>query len=159
MSFLDVAINAADLPVSESSFGPLPAGWYQVNIKGAELKDTKAGTGQYIAVQYDVLGPTHQGRVVFGNLNIRNPNPKAEEIGRQQLGELMRAIGLATVQDTDQLIGGQLSIKLKIRKSEEYGDSNDVSGYKALDGGVAQVPAPAQASPQVATASAAPWAK
>jgi hypothetical protein len=159
MSFLDVAINAADLPVSENSFDPLPAGWYQVNIKGAELKDTKAGTGQYIAVQYDVLGPTHQGRVVFGNLNIRNPNPKAEEIGRQQLGELMRAIGLATVQDTDQLIGGQLSIKLKIRKSEEYGDSNDVSGYKALDGGIAQSPAPAQASPQVATASAAPWAK
>jgi hypothetical protein len=157
MSFLDMPINAADLPVSENSFDPLPAGWYQVNIKGAELKDTKAGTGQYIAVQYDVLGPTHQGRVVFGNLNIRNPNPKAEEIGRQQLGELMRAIGLATVQDTDQLIGGQLSIKLSVRKSEEYGDSNDVKGYKALEGAITQ--APAQASPQVATASAAPWAK
>ena len=159
MSFLDMPINVDDLPVSESSFDPLPAGWYQASIQGAELKTTKAGNGQYIAVQYSITGPTHQGRVIFGNLNIRNPNPKAEEIGRQQLGELMRAIGLVTVQDTDQLIGGQLSIKLSVRKSEEYGDSNDVKGYKALDGGA--MTQPTQAAPQTATAkaSAAPWAK
>lgn len=157
MSFLDYEINVADLPESNNSFDPLPAGWYEVNIKGAELKQTKAGTGEYISVQYDVLGPTHQGRVVFGNLNIRNPNPKAEEIGRQQLGDLMRAIGLNKVSDTDQLIGGQLSIKLAVRKSEEYGDSNDVKGYKALSGGIkpqASKPAATQAAP-----SKAPWAK
>jgi hypothetical protein len=157
MSLLNTTFNVTELPESNNNFDPLPAGWYQVNIKGAELKDTKAGTGQYIAVQYDVTGPTHQGRVVFGNINIRNPNPKAEEIGHQQLGELMRSIGLPSLQDTDQLIGGSLSIKLSIRKSEEYGDSNDVKGFKALEGAITQ--APAQASPQVATASAAPWAK
>jgi hypothetical protein len=55
---------------------------------------------------YDITGPSHQGRVVFGNLNIKNANPKAEEIGRQQLGDIMRAIGLAKVTDTDQFIGG-----------------------------------------------------
>lgn len=158
MSFLDMPINVNELPESNNSYDPLPQGWYDVNIKGAELKDTKAGTGQYIAVQYDVLGPTHQGRVVFGNLNIRNPNPKAEEIGRQQLGELMRAIGLTTVQDTDQLIGGQLSIRLAVRKSEDYGDSNDVKGYKALSGGVK--PAQNSITPaQKPAASSAPWAK
>jgi hypothetical protein len=119
------------LPQSTNNFEPLPAGWYTAVVNGAEIKNTKAGTGQYIAVRYDITGPTHQGRVVFGNLNIKNPNPKAEEIGRQQLGELMRAIGLATVQDTDQLIGGQLSIKLDVRESEQYGASNDVKGYKS----------------------------
>jgi hypothetical protein len=154
MTLLNTTFNASELPQSDNNFEPLPAGWYQAAIKGAEVKDTKAGTGQYIAVQYDILGPTHQGRVVFGNINIRNPNPKAEEIGHQQLGEIMRAIGLASLQDSDQLIGGNLSIKLSIRKSEEYGDSNDVKGYKALEGAITQAPAP-----QVATASAAPWAK
>jgi len=159
MSFLDMPINVNELPESNNSYDPLPAGWYEVNIKGAELKDTKAGTGQYIAVQYDVLGPTHQGRVVFGNLNIRNPNPKAEEIGRQQLGELMRAIGLTTVQDTDQLIGGQLSIKLAVRKSEEYGDSNDVKGYKTLSCGVSSGSKPEGAPVQNPAKGSAPWAK
>ena len=143
------------LPVSDRNFEPLPAGWYTAIVNGAEIKNTKAGTGQYIAVRYDITGPTHQGRVVFGNLNIKNPNPKAEEIGRQQLGELMRAIGLTTVQDTDQLIGGQLSIKLDVRESEQYGASNDVKGYKSNGATApkvaAKVSAPAKASP--------PWVK
>lgn len=143
------------LPQSERNFEPLPAGWYTAVINGAEIKNTKAGTGQYIAVRYDITGPTHQGRVVFGNLNIKNPNPKAEEIGRQQLGELMRAIGLATVQDTDQLIGGQLSIKLDVRESEQYGASNDVKGYKSNG-----APAPAVAAKAPAAAKATPpWVK
>jgi hypothetical protein len=87
-------------------------------------------------------------------LNIKNPNPKAEEIGRQQLGELMRAIGLATVQDTDQLIGGQLSIKLDVRESEQYGASNDVKGYKS-NGAVA----PKVAAPAASSKAAPPWVK
>jgi len=156
MSFLDAPISINELPESSNSFEPLPAGWYQANIKGAEVKATKAGNGQYIAIQYDILGPTHQGRVVFGNLNIRNPNPKAEEIGRQQLGEVMRAIGLTTVTDTDELIGGQLSIKLSIRKSEEYGDNNDVKGFKAINGGPATQPKDA---PKKSASSSAPWEK
>jgi hypothetical protein len=143
------------LPQSTNNFEPLPAGWYTAVVNGAEIKNTKAGTGQYIAVRYDITGPTHQGRVVFGNLNIKNPNPKAEEIGRQQLGELMRAIGLTTVQDTDQLIGGQLSIKLDVRESEQYGASNDVKGYKSNGA----VPPAAAKAPAASTKAAPPWVK
>lgn len=155
--FLGESFVASQMPVSESNFDPLPAGWYQVRIAGAEVKSTKAGTGQYIAVRYDVVGPTHQGRVVFGNINIRNPNPQAETIGRQQLGELMRAIGLESLQDSDQLVGGNCSIKLAIRKDEQYGDSNDVKGFKSVGG--SQAPAPAGQSAQSSPASSAtpPW--
>ncbi|AIM40753.1 putative single stranded DNA annealing protein [Idiomarinaceae phage 1N2-2] len=153
-----MGFNAEELPQSESNFEPLPAGWYNAHITGAELKDTKAGNGQYIAIRYDITGPTHEGRVVFGNLNIRNPNPKAEEIGHQQLGELMRAIGIAKVTDTDQLIGGQCAIKLKVRKSEEYGDSNDVQGFKALSGGV-KAPSAAPATSGAAASGKPPWAQ
>ena len=164
MAQLPQAFSAAELPQSDRNYDPIPEGWYDVEIKGAELRTTKAGTGQYIAVRYDVTGPTHAGRVVYGNLNVSNPNPKAEEIGRQQLGELMRAIGLGVVQDTDQLIGGRLSIKVSIRKSEQYGDSNDVKGFKALAGGAApaapSAPAPQPAAaPAPAAASAPPWAQ
>ena len=166
MAFLNDTFSVNDLPQSDNNFEALPAGWYQVHITGAELRNTKAGTGAYIAVRYDVLGPTHQGRVVFGNLNIRNPNPKAEEIGRQQLGSLMRAIGLAQVSDTEQLIGGQLMIKLAIRPADgQYEASNDVKDFKAV-GGAAAVPAAVgtmasnNAPAAQASASAAPpWAR
>lgn len=160
MAQLPQAFSAAELPQSDRSYDPIPAGWYEAEIKGAELRTTNAGTGQYIAVRYDVTGPTHAGRVIYGNLNVSNPNPKAEEIGRQQLGELMRSIGLGVVQDTDQLVGGRLSIKVSIQRSEKYGDSNDVKGFKALAGGAA--PAPSAPAPQPAAApagSAPPWAQ
>lgn len=134
MAFLDQEYNEADLPQSEKTYEPLPAGHYQAVIAGAELKNTKSGTGQYIAVRYDITGPTHQGRVVYGNINIKNANPEAERIGREQLGELMRAIGLSRVKDTDQLIGGNLEIKLSIKKDPEYGDRNEVKGFKSLNG-------------------------
>lgn len=155
MAQLLETFSADALPVSDRNFEPLPAGWYTAVVNGAEIKNTKAGTGQYIAVRYDITGPTHQGRVVFGNLNIKNPNPKAEEIGRQQLGELMRAIGLTTVQDTDQLIGGQLSIKLDVRESEQYGASNDVKGYKSNGA----TPPKSAAKPSAPAKAAPPWVK
>ena len=160
MAFLNDTFNAADLPEGNNGdFTPLPAGWYTATIAGAELTPTKARTGEYIAVRYDVTGPTHQGRVVFGNLNIRNPSPKAEGIGRQQLGDIMRAIGLASVQDTDQHIGGNCQIKLKIRKSEEYGDSNKVSDWKAISGSAPTMPAAEKKPESKPAASAPPWAK
>lgn len=155
MALLDETFNRSELPASENNFEALPAGWYTARITEAEVKATKAGTGKYIKIRYDILGPTHQGRAVFGNLNVRNPNPQAEKIGRQQLNELMGSIGLETFSDTDQLIGAPLQIKLKVRESEEYGNSNDVAGFKSASGSVEQS-APKASAP---AAGSPPWAK
>ena len=161
MAFLNEAFDVNELPQGTGNFEPLPAGWYTVTISEAELKSTKAGNGQYIKLRYDVTGPTHQGRVVFGNLNIKNPNPKAEEIGRQQLGDIMRAIGLAKVTDTDQLIGGNLSIKLDVKQDAQYGASNEVKGFKSVSGSAAPAAAsmPASGAPAASAKAAPPWAK
>jgi hypothetical protein len=175
MAFLDISLS--DLPESTGgAYDPLPAGWYTAMIAGADLQATKDGTGQYIKIKYSITGPSHQGRIVFGNLNIKNRSAKAEEIGRQQLGELMRAIGLARVQDTDQLIGGNLSIKLDIRPArtdeatgKTYDAQNEVKGYKAAGGAsptaampsfgaTSQPQASAPAKPAAAS-SVPPWAK
>lgn len=165
MAFLSESFDVNQLPVGNGgNFEPLPAGWYTVTITQAELKDTKAGTGQFIKLRYDVTGPTHQGRVVFGNLNIKNPNPKAEEMGRQHLGDIMRAIGLAKVTDTDQLIGGHIAIKLEVKKDEQYGDGNEVKGFRSVSGSAAPAAAAipqGQSNPAPAASgkAAPPWAK
>jgi hypothetical protein len=158
MAQLNQPFVEAELPKSERNFEPLPAGWYTATIGGAEVKATKAGTGEYIAVRYDITGPSHQGRVVFGNLNIKNANPTAEAIGYQQMGELMRAIGLPRIDDTDQLVGGQLQVKLDVRKSEQYGDSNDVKAFKSLSGGAMPIAA-ASAAPKAPAKATPPWVK
>jgi len=160
MAFLSESFDVNELPQGNGNFEPLPAGWYTATISQAELKATKAGNGQYIKLRYDITGPTHQGRVVFGNLNIKNANPKAEEIGRQQLGDIMRAIGLAKVTDTDQLIGGQIAIKLEVKQDEQYGAGNEVKGFKSLSGSAAPAAAmPAASAPAASGKAAPPWTK
>lgn len=156
MASIGQSFVADELPASSGDFAPLPEGWYNAIINSADIRNTKDGTGQYIAVRYDILGPTHQGRVVFGNINIKNKSSTAEEIGRQALGSIMRAIGLARVDDTDQLIGGQLQIKLSIRQQEGYEPTNDVRQFKALEG-AASMPTPATSS--APKASTPPWKK
>lgn len=165
MAFLNEVFNINDLPSSDRDYELVPAGWYSVTINSAELKPTKAGTGTYINIRYDITGPSHQGRIVWGKINIRNKNPDAERIGRQQLGELMRAIGIAQIQDTDQLVGADLSVKVKISPARDgYEASNDVSGFKPSGGAprkpsVAQTQAQTQAQPGPKPAAAPPWAR
>lgn len=165
MASLGESIDVSTLPKSSSgSFDPLPPGWYTATITSGDIKSTKAGNGSYIALRFDIVGPTHQGRVVFGNLNIRNPNAKAEEIGRSQLGDICLAIGVTgVVTDTDQLIGGSLQIKLDIEKSEQYGDKNQIRAFKALSGGAPAIgsfsAAPKAAAAAPAAKAAPPWAR
>lgn len=140
----------------------MPAGWYAATITKAEVKPTKSGTGEYLNLCYSILGPTHQGRTVWGIVNLRNANPKAEEIGRQQLGELMRATGLARVNDSDEFIGKAVSIKLVVKSEENYGDKNEIKGWKALDGAVnagGGLPMPALSNAPGRTKAAPPWPK
>jgi hypothetical protein len=163
MAQLDEVFDINDLPEGNNGdYAPLPDGWYTAHIAAASIETTKAGTGSYIKVRYDITGPTHQGRVVFGNFNVRNPNSKAEEIGRQQLGDLMRAIGLSRVTDTDQLVGCNCVIKLATRQQEGYEPTNEVKGWKAVEGGSMPKVAPPASRPAAAPGGAAgspPWAK
>jgi hypothetical protein len=78
MAFLNEEFNVNELPVGNNNFEPLPAGWYSATISQSELKDTKAGNGQYIKLRYDITGPTHQGRVVLAisTSRIRTRKPR-----------------------------------------------------------------------------------
>ena len=145
---LDEVFTLDSVPAQTNSYEVLPAGFYDATIANAELKDSKSG-GKYINVRYDITGPTHTGRVVFGMITIANANPKAEEVGRQQLGSLIQAIGLDKLSDTDQLIGGQLTIKVTVENSEQYGEQNRVSGYRANS----------KANAPKATTNVPPWSK
>ena len=156
MAFLDTTFNVDELPESEPDFKPIPAGWYNASITSAELKATSKG-GQRISVRYDVTGPSHQGRVVFGNFNVRNNSEEAVRISREQLGQLMRATGLGKLENTDQLIGLQTQIKVKVKPADgEFDANNEVIGFKALEGST--IPTNTGAAAQTNTGEKkAPW--
>ena len=149
MAVLPQAFVAAALPENKSDFAPLPAGWYESNIDRAEIRKTKSGTGTMIAIAYRISGPTHNNRIIFSNINIANPNTTAQEIGLSQLRSVMIIGGLDTLSETDELIGIAIRIKLKLTKSEQYGDGNDVSAFEPPTDNVGFIPSsqPPQAQP------------
>lgn len=78
----------------EDGFEPVPAGQYELYIEATEIKQTKAGTGHYLKVTYEVISEGHQGRKIFQNLNFDNPSEKATQIGLGQLKKLCRVAGV-----------------------------------------------------------------
>lgn len=151
-------INVKDIP-EESAFAPLPAGWYQASIESVELKPSNSGTSTYMNIKYSILGPTHQGRVVFGMCGVSNQDAEKEKTSRYFLGQLMRATGLQRLTDTDQLVGANLKIKLSIKaKTAEYDASNNVKEYEAISGSALPKAAKVEGE-KPSGGSAPPWAK
>lgn len=151
MAQLDQSYDAESLP--KSTFDPVPAGRYEAVIHSASVENTKSG-GQMLKYRLDLMAPA-QGRVVFGTVTLKNANPKAVEIGKQQLGDLIRAAGIPRLTDTDQLVGCRVLARIGIEKSEEYGDRNKVNGIQAIAGtnpmpsfGGASVETPKQEAPK-----------
>lgn len=123
------------------SFEPLPIGEYELMATKCDLKNTKAGDGQYFSTTFEVLGPTHAGRFVFSNYNIVNPSAKAEELGRMQLSSWARAVGKPNASDTDDLLNLPFIGLIGIEKGTgDYKDKNKIDGYKAKIGSVGGAP-------------------
>lgn len=156
--------NAAEVE-PQTSFDPIPAGWYKAMITESELKTTRNGNGEYLQLTLQVLDGQYANRMVWERLNLRNPNQTAVEIAQASLSAICRAVGVMAVTDSVQLHNKPLMVKVKVRAADgQYEASNEVAGYKAVDG-AGPVPAPAQATqaapaPQAAAATdAPPWVK
>lgn len=119
----------------------LPAGEYRVCIVSAPLKPTKSGTGELINLELQVLDGQYQNRKIFDRINWKNQNPKAQEIGRARLSSICRAVGVLTPKDTSELLNRPLRCKVKIKRSEQYGDQNEVVKYLSDKAGPSQPPA------------------
>lgn len=134
---------------------PLPAGDYTVHIIEDTMKPTKKGDGEYLELKMEVLEGDHKGRWIFDRLNLRNPNATAVEISERTLVALGKACGIQNLTDSSQLRGIPITATVKVRKSEAYGDSNDVASYSRLTGSVSGgAPAQSGAAGSVPTP---PW--
>lgn len=120
--------------IKPEDFPPIPSGEYILQITKTEQKKTKNGTGAYISITFDIIGPSYQGRKIFCNLNFRNDNTIAEKIGRQQLKALQLACAIPDpFTDDMQLIGHTVKASVTIREAtEKYPASNDVKNFKPV---------------------------
>lgn len=144
----------------QESLSPVPAGTYIGQIEETEIKETRSRTGEMIKYKFRILDGQYKNRVIFGNFNIRNQNPEAERIGQSQFSALCHAAGVLKVSDTAQLHGRPVKAKVKIRKDEQYGDSNDISAFEPVgDAAVPTTSALSSAPSAAPSAATPPWQK
>ena len=155
--------NAEEVEPS-SSFDPIPARWYTAIISNSEMKATRDGYGEYLSLTLQIIEGQYENRLVFARLNLKNANDKAVDIARKDLAAICRAVGVMSPQASEELHDIPLMIKVKVRPaSGDYEASNDIGGYKAVEG-ANLTPAPKAASkPQTpqpaATTTKKPWQK
>lgn len=131
MGNLDNFDSSTTEPFS-TDFEPLPPGLYSTKIVESEVKNTLAGNGgKYLKLRFEVLGGEFQNRILFINLNIKNPNPKAQKIGLGQLSALCRAVGkIGIVDDSSALHDIPLVVKVDIEEgSGDYRDKNVIKAF------------------------------
>jgi len=105
----------------------LPAGWMDGYIESAEIRDTKSGTGQYIYIAWRTLDGQH---LVHDHINIKNDNPVAVGIGLHILSTIARALGMESIDDTEQLNGREIAVRLAIEEAGEWPARNVIKAYR-----------------------------
>lgn len=139
MAQLGQVFNARSVePIGE--MGALMPGWYQLIISKTEKKGTKSKDGEYIAVEYTVVGnEKFKNRKVFENLNLNNKNQAAVEIAQRTLSALCHATGQFEISDTQQLHNIPFWGKIAIESGgqgdngQTYNDRNSIIGYKSVN--------------------------
>lgn len=147
MPSIDFDVTQYEAP-ARSSFDPLPPGDYPAIVSQTDMKDTKAGTGQYIELTIQVIDGEFSGRRIWERLNVINPSEQTVQIARAQLNQLAQACGVNALKDTDQLLDIPFTLTLDIDRKDNT--RNRVKGYSPASSAprVAAKPAPAAASPQ-----------
>lgn len=119
----------------------LPPGDYLCVIVNSEMRPTKSGDGQYLALEHDIIDGPHKNRKLWNNLNLINPNQQAVDIAKAQLSALCHAIGVMHVTDSTQLHGRPVLVNVRTKPVEKDGQgnvvrdaSNEVKGYKLATG-------------------------
>ena len=134
-----------------SNFEPLPAGKYLAVITDSELKPTKAGTGNYLQLTFEVVDGPAKGRLLWARLNLDNPNEQAVKIARAELSAICRAVGVMAPKDSLELHNLPLTISVRCKKRQDTGEiTNVISGYAKKD-------APPAAAPVTNGSSTPPW--
>jgi hypothetical protein len=163
MAFLGNAFDPTTVPPADD-FTPLPSGEYPAMIIDSEMKPTKAGTGQYLELTFQVIDGPMKNRLVWSRLNLENPNPKAVEIAQRDLSAICAAAGIQhAITDSTPLHNRPLVIRVEFVPAgpKNNRDGNEIKAYKRLDGAPQASPfaaTPAQQAAPPPPAAAPGWA-
>jgi hypothetical protein len=151
--------KASNIVIEErtgGTYGPLPAGDYEMMIVKSDTKATKANNGHYLECEMHVISGEHSGRRHWERFNLDNPNPQAVKIAQESLARLCAAIGVDEVDDSEQLHDRPFIAEIGIDKKDDT--RNVIWNYKSALETTKPVVNNHKPAPSAAPAkSARPW--
>lgn len=106
-------------------------------VKSKKKESGKNPGNFYLDCQFKIIGGDYANRVIFNMYNLENSNPVAEEMGKAELANLMKAVRVASIGsmwDLTDLMNIPFEGELKLEESDDYGDSNKIKTYSPASG-------------------------
>jgi len=168
MAKLGMTFDSNDVPELED-FSPVPPGQYTGMVVGSEIKETSSG-GEMLVLEIDIQGGEYSNRKIFENLNIKNDNQQAVDIAFRKLGNLCKAVGKATIKDSEELHNKRFLMEVSVKPPAPYKDRktgeermskarNEIKKYLSVTGtsSVEAATAPSSAAEAKPSDSTPPW--
>ena len=146
----------------EGDFAIVPKGDYTAICVGTGWKPTKAGDGEYLQLDWEILEGEHRGASQTSRLNLKNKNATAVKIAQSELSSICRATGVMRPRDSDEFKNKPILLKVDVeeRKDKPGSYSNRIKGYSPLGAQQAPTAAPAsvaQAAVAAVSTPTPPW--
>jgi hypothetical protein len=125
-----IKFDASKVP-AHAAAALLQPGAYDARIIEADLRPVRSGDGRALQIAFELTTPQHAGRIVWARLHIETNNTHVQQIARQELAALCRAVGISTLTDTRELLGKHARITLGIRRRDDGDTTNVVRAYAA----------------------------
>ena len=118
----------------DAGFEAIPAGWYKVSITKAEIKQNQKKNGYYLEAWHTVIEGPNKGAQLIARLNIINESEQGQRMGLGQLSALSHAIKRPVWNDTTQLCGIPLKVRVKIEAgNDQYEPSNVIVAWRDVN--------------------------
>jgi hypothetical protein len=142
---------------------PVDAGKYRAQIVKADWKENKAKTGRYLELVFEITKGPHEGRRIWGRLNLENPSATATAMAEGELKAICNASGILKPRNEQALLNIPMIIDVEVEerkdKAGEY--SNRIKGYESLEDAAKNAKASGSAKRETVPAGAsddsAPW--
>lgn len=135
MAYIGLDATQYERTMGSGEKTPLPAGFYTGVITRAELRDNKSTAkdpnGKYLEVEFDITSPQdHGNRKFWDKFNLVNSNAIAVKIGKEQLSDLAKSLGMDNLGDADELLGKECAFVLSVQPAQgQYSASNSCMKY------------------------------
>lgn len=145
------------------NFDNIPEGDYVALLVKSEEKDTKDGTSKYLSFEFEIVDGPYKSRKLWTNLNLFHHKQQVVDIAQRELGSICKAVGVLRPQDSSELHGIPLVIKVGFEKRKDTGEmQNKIKGYAAVGGSSVrpqQQAAQPQRPPQQAQSPGPSWSR